>query len=686
MVRNTPTYQSYSGAADLINRLTPPSNADYVSSSHFFQILLQVERRRKKMTCSGLSSRFGMLGALVGKFPWYSMGTSLIIMVISITGLYFRMSLKVALDDGFVTWNAPSRKEITSQKQFFGAEGDSWYLALFGLPKRPNGNMLSSKEYYELDGFYKNITENLRLTVNTSETEQISYRYMDICEPLCNINDQLQKIMENSWIVDMKYPVSRVLSYDVNIGKHVFKRATVNSTGELTGSELVAFYFTVFVTDDLRKKQVTHFEDEVFRLTAEHNSNPNALVEIISHGSNSVSREMERGIMEIPYIGHSSAAFLLLVINGISGWLNGQFPLGRLTLGLVTLCVMISAMAGSLGFISLMGLSINLLFFTSPFVTLVLVISAYNTFHIMDAWSRLSTEAIRKQFTQSERLAATFEQIAPSYLPTNLSLIIGFFIAHFFLIHNYAVFSLATALALLLNFLYEIFFFSALLCLACQHSKKAYENHFLNGKAHHKPSISNYPPSMSNISQNGIIKSNGTQKRLTIVQSTKAQRREFRLSFAKRIFVPYVKFLSSGFTKLAMLMIFVAVGWFGAGRGLQSLDNRMDYRKMLPNGSPSIRPFDLMDTIWMDILQIVYIVKKPPNFENATEFAEFRTFVAEASSIPQAMAPRAHMSWIFDYYRDQLNQDFFRLPKQGMLGKVILVKNRMLFDPPKQES
>ena len=153
--------------------------------------------------------------------------------------------------------------EMAAQKQFFGATGESWYLALFGLPKSANGNMLNDAEFKEINDFYVYITENLNLTIidegsNTSYVK--SYRYMDLCAPLCNINEQMQKLMDNSWLATMEYPVSQVLFYDLNIGKHVFERSYDNKTGHLIGAKFMAYYFTIFMETPLIERQIAHFE------------------------------------------------------------------------------------------------------------------------------------------------------------------------------------------------------------------------------------------------------------------------------------------------------------------------------------------------------------------------------------------------------------------------------------------
>lgn len=68
----------------------------------------------------------------------------------------------------------------------------------------------------------------------------------------------------------MRYPVSSVFTYDINIGKHVFNRTYDNKTEDLVGASYIAYYFTVFLSSGLRKIQVNEFETIVSKFVFEN--------------------------------------------------------------------------------------------------------------------------------------------------------------------------------------------------------------------------------------------------------------------------------------------------------------------------------------------------------------------------------------------------------------------------------
>uniref|UniRef100_A0A914HD77 Chloride channel protein n=1 Tax=Globodera rostochiensis TaxID=31243 RepID=A0A914HD77_GLORO len=611
------------------------------------------------MPSGELANRFGLLGAFIGKYAVPSVLISLALLAPSLIAAFFRIKLEVGLDEGFVPENAPSRREIVVQKAFFGETNRSkeWYMALFGIARSPEGNML-------------------QIVINGPRG---NFTYAQICHPLCEINDQIQKLMDIAWLkllgqVEMQYPVSRVLSYDVNIGKHVFNR-TVDSKGELVGAQYIAFYFTSFSRELLREKELELFEQAVEREAARHNAQKDKRVELVAHGSNAVSSEMTRGVLDAgrnKLVGLNLFGLAYLALHSLAGWLCDQVPGRRFLLALLSLCMPALSLLASVGIVSIIGLPVSLVFFTSPLLLLSVLLIANGTFHFTSAWCRLLNESRRKHFTASERLASTFDQIAPSFLCTHLPPLLSFAMLFFLLpAKHYRILAAFLALLHLNSIILQVFLFAPLLALLCHHQSVHFrlENGNLeppsldlgttNAEVK-KPPTTGHPPFAkpeSNTSkeaiQNPVMNGLGTEKG--------------RRQNAKRCFHcllsfpldPLGVFLSSLPGKCLVLAASTLLLWLSLARGVPLAANGMDYRRLLPRDSPALRGFNLMDNIWMDFLQILYIIRRPPNFEDPKQYVKFKEFLSEATSMPQAIAPRAHQSWLFDYHRDQLGSDIF---------------------------
>ena len=121
--------------------------------------------------------------------------------------------------------------------------------------------MLNDEEFGELSGMYDLISNGITFKGPKGEP----WTFQNICQPFCGINDMLLKgITTPSFLVDRYYPVFKILVYDVNIGKFIFKR-TEDEKGRLTGSKLMVFYYTTFVDSDEKKMQLNELDEKVTR-------------------------------------------------------------------------------------------------------------------------------------------------------------------------------------------------------------------------------------------------------------------------------------------------------------------------------------------------------------------------------------------------------------------------------------
>jgi hypothetical protein len=75
---------------------------------------------------------------------------------------------------------------------------------------------------------------------------------------------------------------------------------------------------------------------------------------------------------------------------------------------------------------------------------------------LVGKFDSLEFEAKQNQYSRSERMGATFENICPSNLITNLGLIFGFGAARLFLPSSYADYSLALSFCLFILWILEV--------------------------------------------------------------------------------------------------------------------------------------------------------------------------------------------------------------------------------------
>uniref|UniRef100_A0A914PM68 Uncharacterized protein n=1 Tax=Panagrolaimus davidi TaxID=227884 RepID=A0A914PM68_9BILA len=106
---------------------------------------------------------------------------------------------------------------------------------------------------------YDTISNNITFKGPNGTTQT----FQNICEPFCGINEMLIKgLTTPTFLVDRYYPIFKIIVYDVNIGKFIFKRSQ-DEHGRLTGSKLMVFYYTTFVDSDEKKLQLDELDHKV---------------------------------------------------------------------------------------------------------------------------------------------------------------------------------------------------------------------------------------------------------------------------------------------------------------------------------------------------------------------------------------------------------------------------------------
>ncbi|EJD75908.1 patched family protein [Loa loa] len=508
-------------------------------------------------------------------------------------------------------------------------------MALFATAN--NGSLLETRKIDELTTFYKYITQIMPVNVNKST---VHYRN-DLCEPFCNFNSQLWNLLNYQSFFKIIYPLSSAGPYKVNIGRHLFNR-TNDERGNVIGVGTVAIYFTTFITDNIKQKQLDVFEEQVFSEVQNHNANLNNTVTLIVHGAHTVSSEIRRGIqLVLPYyfivtlIVHGAhtvsseirrgiqlvlpyyfiGALLLIVFVAISlimitlcysysvRWL-------QLILPLVAIISPILAALSASGLILLAGYHINMLILISPFLTLATGIGVDDAFLITNTWFK--SIAIPHALTTAERLQLVLEKVGIGITVTSLTNSLGFALGCIAPSPEMQLFCATVSLSMLLDLLFQFFFYAPLQVLL----------------THDEPAV--------------------IYKQIKRDQSTLLEQMRQNVSLFCKYYSQFVASFWSTFIAVALLIAY----YYFAIIGIQAMDANVDGKMLLPPNSQSIEGIRIMDeTVWPDYLSINYIMRKPPNFSNPLEYRNFMLMVKEMEGLENSLGSAATMHWIKDYLR-----------------------------------
>uniref|UniRef100_A0AC35G665 SSD domain-containing protein n=1 Tax=Panagrolaimus sp. PS1159 TaxID=55785 RepID=A0AC35G665_9BILA len=510
--------------------------------------------------------------------------------------------------------------------------------------------MLEDQEFGELSKMYDTISNDITFKGPNGTTQT----FQNICEPFCGINEMLIKgLTTPTFLVDRYYPIFKIIVYDVNIGKFIFKRSQ-DEHGRLTGSKLMVFYYTTFVDSEEKKLQLDELDHKVVNLIKAHNDNPNNTIDIILHGTFPVQKEVERGFEEttpLILLGVILGFICFTITTALSAQLFRQLGCQTFLWSFCGILISIFSITASFGSICLIGLSINTVIAMTPFITISFILNAIVLYQINDIWHRLSSGLTKRtqhvineaaefgknsghlplthknsfiyRVTKPERLAYVFEQIGGSFLTNFFVTTFGyFFTAYFAALPNYQIAMTFFAFIIFYNTILQLFFYCPVMIMTCQCAPTE------------------------------------TLKKETAVKNRahpECFSRKIKKTFTESFIVPYSKFLQTSLGKIIFVCIFLFAFLWPASYGLRKIKNEMDFKKILPQNSPSLVAFEFMEQhVWNDFLQFVFIVNKPPNFADENEYLPFREMVSEVEQIKEAYGPKSNMMWLIDY----LNHEF----------------------------
>ncbi|VDM46054.1 unnamed protein product [Toxocara canis] len=565
---------------------------------------------------------FSVLGLTIGSRPLTSISISLAIFAFSLLGPFFNLDVRMNLKSGFTSRDAPSIKEISAHVEFFGDQGTPWYMALFAVAR--NGSILNERESDELTTFYKFITQQM-----TIEYRNETFKYRDdLCEPFCKFNSQLWNLLQYQSYFKLTYPLSTVGPFKMNIGKFLFDRTT-DKNGLVTGVGTTAMYFTTFINNAKKEKQLELFEKAVFSEVRAHNEKKNNSITFVLHGANIVTQEVQRGVyLTAPYYyaGAALLAIFVLLCFVIVSMSFGQFGGSKLLLAFAAIISPTLAACTAIGLILIVGLHINMLVLISPFLTLAIGIGVDDAFLLTNTWMRQHDFALQHNHNPAERLQMVFEKVGSSIAVTSLTNVLGFGLGCIAPIPEMRLFCAAVALSMFMDLLFQLMLYAPL--------------HVL------------------------LAKRQPIEEKYEQVRMQKSQELSISLK-VRNLLTTFVKYYSEFVASLwaEMLLVGVLIAYlYMSIRGISSLRTDMDGKMLLPADSQSIEGIRIMsEVVWPDFLGINFIIRNPPNFSDPIEYKEFDRMVNDVQSMDHAIGPYANLIWIKDYLRYLANPSASKL-------------------------
>ncbi|CAI4221728.1 unnamed protein product [Auanema sp. JU1783] len=567
-----------------------------------------------------------------GKYPKSSLALSLTITSLLLWATFqHKPHLVLSFDEGYTTTNAPSIKELQAQIDFFDNQGTPWYMALFAEPRAENGSMIESNEFHEFKRFYRSIKSNITIRSVIEEDRQANLTYMDYCGSMCNFNEVIFKTFSMAWF-GFDWPVTKIISYQSNIGKYFFQR-TMNGDS-IESAKLAALYFMVFINSTEMSGDLREFERLVQIEVEKHNADPTTKTILTQHGARGMELEIERATNTAQqFLLTGLVIFIVICFVSLVVLSWSQKRLSGCIVFVATAAIVlvpISSLICTMGIFGLTGWHVNTLsIITAIFIFPYILINVFQLFNVwlirsnldqsVDAQTLDNTLSMGGHFIFTNVIYSLIILVAGFlfFIPEigNLLKFIGIsiFFAHFHIMH------------LLLPFL--------LWCTPLTTHKKLQDSEKAN---------------------NGCAELNHSFTHRTIITAfSKTVRKMKKVSLT---------------TASSLLIIIGCLSIWG----FTQAHGNLDYRHLLLPDSPNNKGVHLMsDVVWPDFLHILFIMESPPDFENPVEYQQFKGFTREIQEIRGAIGPESDMVWTFDYERFSESPSDARVLNMSMFKSFI---------------
>ncbi|VDK66869.1 unnamed protein product [Onchocerca ochengi] len=601
--------------------------------------------RRKKLlflwrflTLRGL---FRLLGENIGSYPIVYILLSLLISTTSF-GM-FKIVLRDRIRDGYTPTNAPSRYEMSVLREFWNATGDPMVTVVL-LTAKDNGSMLRDDYLNEIESLNNYLTNNHSVMYDNQPVF-----YEDFCSPYCRMNIALQLFKQSvdvermhlqhgeplSGDISLIYPVAKIDGFDVHLERNFFG-ITIKETPKkdafigqnITADKLPANTSYAQLVSNLQFVKVVLalyradrsvlemegklllWELSVFEFAQKHYKSD--LIDMQVIGAEILNQEMIKDGQKLaPFFaaGFSFMMFFVTVTVLAGAIFHNAMDCGKVLVAFGSILCPILSITSSYGIISLLGIRTNSLMLVMPF--LIMGIGVDDAFLMIHPWQRLAPHTS----SVSIRLGLVFEEVGPSITITSLTNFISFSIGALTPTPEIRLFCVSTAIAMGLDYLYELILFGPVLALASYYEKR------------------NKKYTVSSCSEKTLL--HGWRLQID--------------TFMKWVLKMYCRILEH---RCFMVLLFVAVliYWYFAIIGALKIKTRLDTVKILPRDSPIQKPNQLLnDIIWNEYHPVTILINNPLDIRKQQTMQRFWQLVNDFENLPLCIGNISTLLWLRDY-------------------------------------
>ncbi|KAL3091675.1 hypothetical protein niasHS_005873 [Heterodera schachtii] len=401
---------------------------------------------------------FRRLGLFVSHWPWTTIIISVIVAIVLSTGVVnFKEVNNVR--DHFSADNSPSRHEFLVAREFFKELGGLFHVVV-AIEAADGGNLLRPRyidKALEVEDFLQ-----YKLKV---EHEGVQYAYSDFCGAQCETSDAVNIFLtvfrdvqhRGKGNIKLTFPTIDVFGHRIYLANNIFQVQLNNRSHLVEGAKVITINFHAIFPNATMETVMKKWEHSVYNFAMNSRGDPLLKLHVTSEGL--VSEEVRRtGIEVLPLMPISLSVIILFTV--ITSLKRDQIR-SKPWEALVGVFCPILSVGASFGTLFWLGFEFLPILVVVPF--LILAIGVDDVFIFLHCWAHTEPSKDLR-----ERVADMLGSAGPSVTITSLTNWLSFTIGIATPTPAIRTFCLFISVAVLYAYLYQLFFYTAVMVIGAQ--------------------------------------------------------------------------------------------------------------------------------------------------------------------------------------------------------------------------
>uniref|UniRef100_A0A915Q273 SSD domain-containing protein n=1 Tax=Setaria digitata TaxID=48799 RepID=A0A915Q273_9BILA len=365
--------------------------------------------------------------------------------------------------EDFSADDSPSRYEYAVTEDFFRNFGSPFHVVV-AMKASDDGSLLRPKYLDKLIEIEKYLQYKLSVPYNGRQVT-----YSDFCESNCEASDVVSIFLNmyrevhirKKGNVKLTYPSMDVFGNRIYLANNIFQVELNNRSHIIESCRMIAINFQAIQNNASSAEMMNRWEHEVF-LFSESTKN-NSLIRVFATSEGLVSKEVRRtGLQALPFITVSFLAVLLFTV--VTSLKRDPVTSKPWEAAFGAFCPILSLVA-SFGLLFWCNFPFLPIVCVVPF--LVLAIGVDDVFIFLHCYHQTDP-----RLPVEERIGKMLAEAGPSITITSLTNFLSFAISAFTPTPAIQIFSIYISVAVVFDYTYQIFLYSAILTFGAHREKK----------------------------------------------------------------------------------------------------------------------------------------------------------------------------------------------------------------------